>query len=269
MFLTLENEFLEHENLQLEIANQTIANSTVKTSTPKKSPIPRPPLPAILTDKTNSLNETESLFLKTSFTMSKTNLDASIEAAEEKNRKVIQDIVDPTPGFVVEEKITDDDFSNREYEDESKFKLGNASQQGFDNILKEINQSITDFKETSSTYEFPNKSDQNRKDLAVKKEQDQLEILKSPLQTKISTVKKRNQKTSPYNLRSFKRKREYLGSGDLLRKPYIYQSIDDKESNKIKAAGTVVDSIVKQLPDRSKKLKFDLDSSNDIKLTEL
>ena len=110
-FLTLENEFLEYENLQDEIANRTIANSEVKTSSPKKSPIPRPPLPKILTDETNSLNETESLFLKTSFTMSKTNLDASIEAAEEKNRKVIQNIVDPTPGFVVDEKITDDDFS--------------------------------------------------------------------------------------------------------------------------------------------------------------
>ena len=86
-FLTLENEFSEYENLQDEIANRTIANSEVKTSTPKKSPIPRPPLPKILTDETNSLNETDSLFLKTSFTMSKTNLDASIEAAEEKKQK--------------------------------------------------------------------------------------------------------------------------------------------------------------------------------------
>ena len=78
VFLTLENEFLEHEKLKSEIANQTIANSEIKTSTPKKSLIPRPPLPKILSDNTNSLNETESLFLKTSFTMSKTNLDASI-----------------------------------------------------------------------------------------------------------------------------------------------------------------------------------------------
>ena len=86
-FLTLEKEFSEYENLQDEIANRTIANSEVKTSTPKKLPIPRPPLPKILTDETNSLNETDSLFLKTLFTMSKTNLDASIEAAEEKKQK--------------------------------------------------------------------------------------------------------------------------------------------------------------------------------------
>ena len=43
----------------------------------------------------------------------------------------------------------------------------------------------------------------------------------------------------------------------------------DKESNQIKAAESIIDSIVKQLPDRRKKLKFDLDETNDIKLTEL
>ena len=41
--------------------------------------------------------------------MSKPNLDDSIEAAEEENRKIIQNIVDPTPGFFVDEKFTDDD----------------------------------------------------------------------------------------------------------------------------------------------------------------
>ena len=75
-FLTLENEFSEYENSQYEIANQTITNSEVITSTPKRSPFQRPPLPKILTDETNSLNESDSIFLKTSFTLAKTNLDA-------------------------------------------------------------------------------------------------------------------------------------------------------------------------------------------------
>ena len=144
-FLTLENEFSEYENSQYEIANRTTANSEVQTSTPKKSPIPRPPLAKILTDESNILNETDSLFLKTSFTLTKPNLDASIEAAEEKNKKVIQDIIDPTPGFVVGEKITDDDFENREYEDESKFKLSNAAQQRFDNLLKDITHDVKSY----------------------------------------------------------------------------------------------------------------------------
>ena len=266
-FLTLENEYSEYENSQYEIANQTIANSEIQTSTPKKSPIPRPPLPKILTDESNSLNETESLFLKTSFTLSKTNLDASIEAAEEKNKKVIQDIIDPTPGFIVGEKITDDDFENREYEDESKFRLSNAAQQRFDNILKDITHDVKSYQVPNRKYGFLNEKNE---DFVVKKEQDQLEIEKSPTATKISTVKKRNKKRSPYNLRSFKRKYEFLKSADSLAKPIIFE-VNDKESNKIKAAETVIDSIINQLPDlpERKKLKFNLDSSNDIRLTTL
>ena len=51
--------------------------------------------------------------------------------------------------------------------------------------------------------------------------------------------------------------------------PYLRQSIPDQETNKIKAAESIIDSIVKQLPDQHKKLKFDLNATNDIKLTEL
>ena len=54
-----------------------------------------------------------------------------------------------------------------------------------------------------------------------------------------------------------------------MHRPYLYQSVGDKELNKIKAAESIIDSIVKQLPDQRKKLKFDLDASNDIKLSEL
>ena len=266
--MTLESEFLEYENSQYEIANQTIENSEVKTSTPKKSLFQRPPLPKILTDETNSLNESDSLFLKTSFTLAKTNLDASIEAAEEENKEIIKDIIDPTPGLIVDEKITDDDFENREYEDESKFRLSNAAQKRFDNILKDITEDI-------NTYKLPNREAQvellNEKidDFTVTNEQGQLKIEKSPTFTKVSTSKKGNRR-SPYNLRSFKRKYEFLKSEDSLTKPISFE-VDDNESKKIKAAESVIDSIVNRLPDlpEREKLKFKLDSSNDIKLTEL
>ena len=267
-FLTLESDFLEYENSQYEIANQTIENSEVKTSTPKRSPLQRPPLPKILTDETNSLNESESIFLKTAFTLAKTNLDASIEAAEEENKEIIKDIIDPTPGFVADEKITDDDFENREYEDENKFRLSNAAQSRFDNILKDITEDI-------NTYKLPNREHQlellNEKidDFTVSKEQGQIKIEKSPTFTKVSTSKKGNRR-SPYNLRSFKRKYEFLKSEDSLTKPISFE-VDDDENRKIKAAETVIDSIVNRLPDlpERKKLKFNLDSNNDIKLTEL
>ena len=275
IFLTLEAEFEEHEKLKLEISNKTIDASTVaqifETSTPKKTPIHRPPLPPLFFDTTDSLNETDSLFLKTSFTMSKPNLDASIEAAEAENRKIIQNIVDPTPGFFVNEKFTDDHLNNRENENEAEFKLGNAEKKRFETILDDINKNINVKKESS--IQFSNEIDENRNDFAVQKQKENIQVLKSDYQTKIETVKpKKNLKTSPYNLRSYnerKRKREFLESADSLQKPYLYQSISDKESNKIKAAESVIDSIVKQLPDHRKKLKFNLDTTNDIKLTEL
>ena len=203
--------------------------------------------------------------------MSKPNLDASTEAAEEENRKIIQDIADPTPGFIVDEKFADDDLNNRKNENEAEFKLGNAAKKRFDTILEDINKNIS-FKNESSI-QFSNERDESRKDFVVQKQKENIQLLKSVYQTKIETVKpKKNLKISPYNLRSYKerkRKREFLESADSLRKPYLYQSISDKESNKIKAAESVIDSIVKQLPDHRKKLKFNLDTTNDIKLTEL
>ena len=126
-FLKLETSFLEHENSQYEIANQTIERSEIFASTPKKF-YKKPPLQKILIDETNSINESDSLFLKTSFTLAKTNLDAAIEAAEEENKEVIKTIIDPTPGLIVDEKISNNVLENREYEDETKFKVGNAAQ---------------------------------------------------------------------------------------------------------------------------------------------
>ena len=91
------------------------------------------------------------------------------------------------------------------------------------------------------------------------------------MQTKITTGKKKPnavKKRSPYFLH--KRKGMHLESADVLsNQPFVKEIIPDQETDKIKAAESIVDSIVKQLPDRRKKLKFDLDEINDIKITEL
>ena len=110
-FLTLENEFEEHEKFKLEVSNKTIDTSSEAQITQTSTPIRRFPLTPIF-DTTNSLTERDSAFLKTSLTMSKPNLDASIEAAEEKNKKILRDIVDPTPGFAVDDNFTDADLLN-------------------------------------------------------------------------------------------------------------------------------------------------------------
>ena len=85
--------------------------------------------------------------------MSKPNLDASIEAAEEKNEKILRDIVDPTPGFVVDDNFTDADLLNRGTENEAKFKLGNAAQKRLDTILDDINKSISFANESSIQFD--------------------------------------------------------------------------------------------------------------------
>ena len=269
-FLILENEFDEHQKLKLELSNKTINTSSeaqvFQTSAPKRTPILTPPLPPSIFDTSDSLTERDSAFLKTSLTMSKPNLDASIEAAEEENKKIIQDIVDPTPGFIVDDSFTDADLIIIKNENEAEFKLGNAAQKRLDTILDDINKSIIEYNE--SNIQFSKEIDENRKDFSVQKEKQNIQILKSTYQTKIDTVKRKNAKRSPYKLRA--RKRQFAESADsLMYNPYLRQSIPDQETNKIKAAESIIDSIVKQLPDQHKKLKFDLNATNDIKLTEL
>ena len=134
----------------------------------------------------------------------------------------------------------------KQNENEAKFQLGNAAQKRLDTILDEINNSISF--ENESSIRFAKEIADDRKDFSVQKSNENLEVLKSTFQTKIDTVKRKNIKRSPYHLHS--RKRQFADSADmLLHKAYLYQSILDNESNKIKAVESVIDSIVKQLPD--------------------
>ena len=122
-----------------------------------------------------------------------------------------------------------------------------------DTILNEINKNISFENELS--IQFKKEIADDKKDFAVQKSNENLEVLKSTFQTKITTGKQRNIKRSPYQLRS--RKRQFADSADkLLHKTYLYQSIPDNETNKIKVAESVIDSIVKQLPNRLKKIEI-------------
>ena len=48
--------------------------------------------------------------------MSKTNLDATIETSEEKNKEVLDDIINPTPGFITNELFNEIDQSRNQDE---------------------------------------------------------------------------------------------------------------------------------------------------------
>ena len=133
--------------MKLKLPSYTINSSSaaeiVQTSTPKRTSILRPPIPPSLLDTPSGMTEKDSAFLKTLLTMLRPNLDASIEAAEEENEKILRDIVDPTPGFVVDDNFTDSDLANAANENEVKFQLGNSAQKRLDTILDEINKSIS------------------------------------------------------------------------------------------------------------------------------
>ena len=199
--------------------------------------------------------------------MSKPNLDASIEAAEEENENILREIIDPTPGLTVDDIFTDADLDKAQDENEVKFRLGNAAQKRLNTVLDDINKHISF--ENESSILFSKQIADGRKDFVVDKSNENIELSKSTFQTKIDAVKRKTKKRSPYQLRSRQRPLFFDSAESLLHKPFLHQSIPDQETNKIKAAESIVDSIVKQLPDQRKKLKFDLDETNDIKLTEL
>ena len=49
--------------------------------------------------KINKIYDTKEDYLKTAITINKTDLNAAIENAGEKNEKIISDLINPTPGL--------------------------------------------------------------------------------------------------------------------------------------------------------------------------
>ena len=54
-------------------------------------------------------NDTKEDYLKTSITINKTDLGAAIENADEKNEKIISDLINPTPGLFVDDQLNLED----------------------------------------------------------------------------------------------------------------------------------------------------------------
>ena len=71
--------------------------------------MPPPPYvpPPLLTEKEIEIerNKAKEEFIKTSLLMSKDELDTANEFADQKNKKVIKDIIDPTPGLFINDQL--------------------------------------------------------------------------------------------------------------------------------------------------------------------
>ena len=200
-----------------------------------------------LLDVPESFNEDDSAYLKNS-TMSKTNLDATIEAAEEKNKQILREIIDPTPGLITNELFTEIDQNRNQDENETNFKLNNEAQSVLDKILNEVSAYVSldqpiagkDIKNY-----FPKSSTDTREDFERSFKDKDIEVSKTASKTKISTNKKSRRsssrnKRSPYFLR--KRKFDYLSSTEALKDlPLFTEDIPDEETNKVNAIESIVD----------------------------
>ena len=71
--------------------------------------MPPPPYvpPPLLTEKEIEIerNKAKEEFIKTSLLMSKDELDTANEFADQKNKKVIKDIIDPTRGLFINDQL--------------------------------------------------------------------------------------------------------------------------------------------------------------------
>ena len=71
--------------------------------------MPPPPYvpPPLLTEKEIEIerNKAKEEFIKTSLLMNKDELDAANVSADQKNKKVIKDIIDPTPGLFINDQL--------------------------------------------------------------------------------------------------------------------------------------------------------------------
>ena len=106
----------------------------------KESPLLQKPLFSSTPLKTKEINkiydEVKEKFLQTAITIKKTDLDVAVENAEESNKEVINDIIDPTPGLIVDDTLNlDKQFEYNSNDLERTFDLSNQVQERLDKLL--------------------------------------------------------------------------------------------------------------------------------------
>ena len=90
--------------------------------------------------KTKEINkiydEEKENYLQTEITINKTDLDAAVENAEESNKEIIKDMIDPTPAIIVDDTLNlDKQFEYDSNDLERTFDLSNQVQERLDNLF--------------------------------------------------------------------------------------------------------------------------------------
>ena len=114
------------------------------------------------TKETNKIyDEKKENYLQTAITINKTDLDAAFENAEESNKEVANDIIDPTPGLIVDNTLNlDKQFEYNSNDLERTFDLSNQVQERLDKLLSLMKEntrpSIDMWMTEKPTEELPN-----------------------------------------------------------------------------------------------------------------
>ena len=125
------------------------------------------PLFSLTPSKTKEINkiydEEKENYLQTAITINKTDLDAADKNAEESNKEVINDIIDPTPDLVVVNTLNlDKQFEYNSNDLERTFDLSNQVQERLDKLLSLMKEntrpSIDMWMTEKPTEELPNNS---------------------------------------------------------------------------------------------------------------
>ena len=195
----------------------------------KKPPLLPKPLSYSSPLKTKEINqiydEEKENYLQTAITINKTDLDAAVENAEESNKEIINDMIDPTPAIIVDDTLNlDKQFEYDSNDLERTFDLSNQVQERLDNLfslMKENtrpsidmwmieepaeelpNNPLSSEKSDIKTEDiyigdtyldniqfFPKPSIDDRKDFEIKVGGDNLIVYKSPMLTTVNISRK-------------------------------------------------------------------------------
>ena len=107
----INNEINDYQftfDVSTETENQKDMEGILKKK--KKKPPTLPPSfvqPPLLTEKETEIerNKANKEFIKTSLLISKDELDAANESTDQKNKKIIKDIIDPTPDLFTDDQL--------------------------------------------------------------------------------------------------------------------------------------------------------------------
>ena len=92
-------------------------------------------------------NEQKENFLKTALKINQTDLETATDMADADSEALIDEIINPTPGFVVDDVLnvdTQTDFQNSDLD--TSFTLSNTLQERLDNILEKARNKVSSLK---------------------------------------------------------------------------------------------------------------------------